>query len=79
MKPIIYMLKGCPYCDKVERFVQENKIDVEYKVTNNPEIKDELRERSGRTQVPYLVDESKSIEMPESDDIIEYLEKNYVG
>ena len=78
MKPIIYILNGCPYCEKVEYFVSKNDIDVTYKVTNNPEIKDELRNRSWKTQVPYLVDEANSVEMPESDNIIEYLENRYV-
>ncbi len=39
----------------------------------------ELVKRGGKRQTPYLVDEAKGIEMYESEDIAEYLMKNYGG
>jgi glutathione S-transferase len=37
-----------------------------------------VREVSGQTGVPVLVDEANGVEgMPESDDIVEYLEQTY--
>ena len=39
----------------------------------------ELQEKSGSTQVPYLVDSEKNISMSESNDIIEYLREHYAG
>ena len=77
MKPVIYILSHCPYCHKVSDFASEHNIEIEYKDTGDAAIKQELIDRSGKTQVPYLVDTANNIEMPESDDIIEYLKKNY--
>ncbi|MDP6450176.1 MAG: glutathione S-transferase N-terminal domain-containing protein, partial [Lentisphaeria bacterium] len=40
---------------------------------------EELRERGGKTQVPYLVDSERDVEMYESEDIIAYIQEHYVG
>jgi glutathione S-transferase len=40
---------------------------------------EELRERGGKVQVPYLVDPERDVEMYESEDIIAYIQEHYVG
>lgn len=75
--PIIYVSAHCPFCHLVQNFVSENNIEVEYKNRDVPEIRDELLERGGKTQVPYLVDVEHNIEMYESADIIEHLKNHH--
>ncbi|ELZ94938.1 glutathione S-transferase domain-containing protein [Haloferax mucosum ATCC BAA-1512] len=76
---ILYELDGCPYCAKVKTKLDE--LDLEYESRIVPRAhaeRTEVEEISGQTGVPVLVDEEHGIEgMPESDDIVEYLETTY--
>jgi len=75
----LYELEGCPYCtivaDKLEA------LGLEYdsvRVPSSHAQRDEVKEVSGQTGVPVLVDEEHGVEgMPESDDIVEYLDETY--
>lgn len=75
----LYELPGCPYCAKVETKLDE--LDLEYDSVQVPGAHSERTEVeavSGQTAVPVIVDEANDVEgMPESDDIVEYLEENY--
>jgi glutaredoxin 3 len=75
----LYELDGCPYCAKVKKKLDE--LDLEYEkvmVPSSHSNRDEVKEVSGQTGVPVLVDEDHGVEgMPESDDIVEYLEETY--
>lgn len=75
----LYELPGCPYCAKVTDKLAE--LDVEYESIEVPSShgkRDEVEAVSGQTGVPVLIDEDHGIDgMPESDDIVEYLEKTY--
>jgi glutaredoxin len=75
----LYELAGCPYCAKVKKKLDE--LDLEYESHSVPRShseRTEVEEISGQTGVPVLVDEDNGIEgMPESDDIVAYLEKHY--
>ncbi len=75
----LYKLPGCPYCAKVETKLDELDLDyVEHEVPSSHSQRDEVEEVSGQTGVPVLVDTDHGIEgMPESDDIVEYLEETY--
>ena len=77
VKPIVYVSYSCPYCKKVMTFAEENKIELEYKDRSESEIREDLLRQTGKTQVPYLVDNNKNIKMHESDDIIAHLDKHY--
>ena len=77
----LYELEGCPYCAKVI-----NKLDdlgLEYDsvmVPSSHSDRTEVQAVSGQTGVPVLVDEEHGVEgMPESDDIVAYLEETYGG
>lgn len=78
-KVTLYELDGCPYCAKVKEKLAE--LDVEYEsvsVARSHADRDEVKAASGQTGVPVLVDEDHGVEgMPESDDIIEFLEETY--
>ena len=75
----LYSLPGCPYCAKVEQKLEE--LDLEYERHEVPKAhakRDTVEEISGQTGVPVLVDEDHGVSgMPESDDIVKYLEEAY--
>jgi len=75
----LYELEGCPYCAKVKTKLAD--LELEYDSVMVPRSHSErtdVEAVSGQTGVPVLVDEERGIEgMPESDDIVEYLEETY--
>ncbi|MFB6111573.1 MAG: glutaredoxin family protein [Halobacteriaceae archaeon] len=75
----LYELPGCPYCAKVKRKLDA--LDLAYEshlVPSAHDERDEVEAISGQTGVPVLVDPEHGVEgMPESDDIVEYLEETY--
>lgn len=75
----LYVLPGCPYCAKVTDKLAELDLDyVSHEVPSAHSQRTEVQEISGQTGVPVLVDTDHGIEgMPESDDIVAYLEKTY--
>jgi len=75
----LYELEGCPYCAKVIKKLEELGLDYEpHMVPADHGERTEVKEVSGQTAVPVLVDEEHGVEgMPESDDIVEYLEQTY--
>lgn len=73
----LYHMKPCPYCRKVVGFIEDNNIEgIEFKDVFKIENMDELIELGGKEQVPCLFVDGKP--MYESDDIIAYLDENYV-
>ncbi|WP_435065573.1 glutathione S-transferase N-terminal domain-containing protein [Halobaculum sp. EA56] len=76
---VLYELEGCPYCAKVKNKLSE--LGLEYESIMVPRShgeRTEVKEVSGQTGVPVLVDEEHGVEgMPESDDIVAYLEETY--
>lgn len=75
MRLELFYKESCPYCQKVLRFMEMNKIDdVELKdIVANPEFRDTLVEVGGNGQVPCLFIDSKP--MYESMDIIKFLKE----
>lgn len=75
----LYELPGCPYCAKVINKLDE--LGLEYdsiEVPRSHSARTEVKEVSGQTGVPVIVDEEHGVDgMPESDDIVAYLEKTY--
>ena len=74
----LYNMEGSPYCRKVREVLAE--LDLEYVARNLPKgspKRQDLLERGGRMQVPYLVDPNTNTEMYESEDIIAYLFERY--
>ncbi|RBI63072.1 glutaredoxin [halophilic archaeon] len=75
----LYELEGCPFCAKVTDKLDE--LGLEYDshfVPRAHEERTEVEEISGQTGVPVLVDHDHDVDgMPESDDIVAYLEETY--
>jgi len=75
----LYEVEGCPFCAKVTTKLDE--LGLEYDSVMVPRSHSErttVEELSGQTGVPVLVDEAHDVTgMPESDDIVEYLEETY--
>jgi len=75
----LYELEGCPYCAKVRDKLAD--LDLEYDsvmVPRSHSERTEVEEISGQTGVPVLVDPEHDVDgMPESDDIVAYLEETY--
>ena len=66
----LYELSGCPYCAKVDY----DSIEVPRSHSERTEVK----EISNQTGVPVIIDEEHSVDgMPESDDIVAFLEETY--
>ena len=76
---ILYELEGCPYCAKVISKLDELGLEYESRMVPRAHAeRTEVEEVSGQTGVPVLVDEEHGVEgMPESDDIVRYLEETY--
>jgi glutaredoxin 3 len=70
----LYIRPGCPYCGKVLRFMNENKITIPLKDISDERNRQTLVKVGGQSQVPCLFIDGKP--MYESEDIINYLKKN---
>lgn len=75
----LYDLPGCPFCAKVKTKLDELGLEYEtHEVPRSHSQRTEVKAVSGQTGVPVLVDPDNGVEgMPESDDIVAYLEKQY--
>ncbi len=74
----LYELDGCPWCELVADRLQE--LDIEYDsvwVDQLHSERDEVKRVSGQRQVPVLVDDETGVTMPESENIVEYLDTTY--
>ncbi|MGM0591888.1 MAG: glutathione S-transferase N-terminal domain-containing protein [Halobacteriota archaeon] len=76
---VLYELQGCPFCVKVKNKLSELGLEYESRMVPAAHAqRTEVKEVSGQTGVPVLVDEEHGVEgMPESDDIVAYLEETY--
>lgn len=75
----LYHFEACPFCGMVRDGIESLGVDVELRdIIDNPKYRDELIEARGRATVPVLrITSPKGEErwMPESRDILRYLEK----
>ncbi|MGE0266924.1 MAG: glutaredoxin family protein [Candidatus Omnitrophota bacterium] len=75
-KLTLYYQNSCPYCRKVLNFMDADNIHLTMKnVHEKIEHRQELINKGGKSQVPALEIDGKI--MYESNDIIEWLKKNY--
>lgn len=72
----LYALDGCPWCEKVHDALNEHGIEYETVWVEALHSKrDEVKRVSNQRAVPVLVDDERGVTMPESANIIEYIEK----
>lgn len=68
-------MEGCPYCNKVRRYMKDNDINVEMvDIHADPKNQDDLMKLGGQDQVPMLLIDGKPLY--ESSDIIEWFKNN---
>jgi glutaredoxin 3 len=75
----LYVKTGCPFCAMVLHKLDELAVPFEERNIADDGVIDELVARGGKQQVPYLVDAECNVEMYESADIVEYLDKRFGG
>ena len=77
----LYETAGCPYCAKVKATLEALGLEYEsHMVPGSHAERDEVEAVSGQRGVPVLVDDEHGVDgMPESDDIVAYLEATYGG
>lgn len=78
MSVTLYQLDGCPYCEKVADRLDE--LGVEYETVWTEALhskRNEVKRVSGQRGVPVLVDEERGITMPESERILEFVDRTY--
>ena len=75
----IYEFENCPYCRKVREALSVLDLDAMIYPCpkGGPRYREELIERGGKAQFPYLIDPNTGKEMYESDDIVSYLFATY--
>jgi glutathione S-transferase len=74
----LYYKPTCPHCERVLAAAEELGISFNLKdITADETLRDELIEKGGKKQVPYLVDPDRNVSMYESGDIIDYLTEHY--
>ncbi len=77
----LYIIPACPYCKMVRNAIDKLEVEVELRdITTDPAHRQELMDERKRTTVPVLritSPEGDSRWMPESQDIVQYLQKTY--
>lgn len=74
----LYYKTTCPYSQRVLAAAEENGITMNLKdVMTDTVLLDELMQKGGKNQVPFLVDDENNVSMYESGDIVSYLEEHY--
>lgn len=69
---ILYVRKGCPYCEKVTKYLKEKGKTIPMKdIAKDKQVETELVQVGGKKQVPCLVINGKALY--ESSDIIRWL------
>ncbi len=76
-KLILYVKTHCPFCEKVLARAKEIGVALEERNIAVEKYLDELMEKGGKRQVPFLVDEKAGVSLYESDDIIAYLKEKF--
>ena len=72
----VYQFEGCPYCSKVRKKLSQLGMDFIARQADKQE-RTRVKEVSGQRNVPVLKDPNTDTVMPESDDIVDYLEEQY--
>ena len=73
----LYYKPSCPFCRRVLAVTDRLNLEVELKDITEENVAEELTDRGGKKQVPYLIDVAKGEEMYESDAIVSHLQTNY--
>jgi len=76
----LYYRPTCSFCHKVLSWAENAGVSFDLKdISADATNVDALIEKGGKQQVPFLIDEENGKSMYESDDIIAYLQEQYVS
>ena len=75
--PILYTRPGCPFSAKVLLEAAILGVVLEERSIKDPAILDELMDRGGKEQTPFLFDAAHDVSMYESDAIMEHLHERF--
>ena len=74
----LYYKPTCPYSKNVLAEAETLGIQLNLKdISTDDAIAQELTDKGGKRQVPYLVDDERDTSMYESSEITKYLQRNY--
>ena len=73
----LYIRPDCPFSHKAMDAFAELEVPYEKKDINEAGVSEELRERGGYEQVPFLYGEEGDVNIYESDSIIRYLHEHF--
>ena len=76
MSIVLYALDGCPYCETVHDALEAQ--DIAYETVWVEALhseRNEVKRVSGQRGVPVLVDEDRGVTMPESTNILQYVDR----
>lgn len=80
----LYVKTGCPFCAKAIAALNAHDLNFTEKNIADEGVREELRERGGKQQVPFISDDNMTpylvdddVEMYESDAIVAYIEQKY--
>lgn len=77
---VLYEFEACPFCRKAREALTALDLDATiYPCPRGSRYRAIVREKGGKEQFPYLVDEESGTSMYESDAIVRYLADTYAG
>ena len=73
----LYYKPDCPFCQRVLQMGENLGVEFDLKdISEDETLANELMEKGGKRQVPFLVDTETDTSMYESSDIIDYIREN---
>ena len=73
----LYYKPSCPFCQRVLQMGENLGVEFDLKdISESEEFAEQLLEKGGKKQVPFLVDTETGTSMYESSDIIDYIREN---
>ena len=74
----LYYKPTCPHSSQVLGEAEQLGVSFDLKnIASDETLREELIQKGGKKQVPYLVDPERGVAMYESGDIIAYLKEHY--
>jgi glutathione S-transferase len=73
----LYYKPTCPFCQRVLQVSDNLGVEFDLRdISEDESAREELIEKGGKQQVPFLVDAENDVSMYESSDIIDYVREN---
>lgn len=73
----LYYNPTCPFCKRVLAEGEALGIEFNLKDIHEPGVAEELIEKGGKRQMPFLIDDERGVSMYESKAIIAYLHERF--